>query len=216
MNRRTFLKLTGAAIAGLIVTPSIKAEPVILHGVDWQQDFADFGERRQRNHTLVWIPFTYATPQVGQKVLIASTSIHSNYIRGGTVIDRYVGTRDGSDFVTIPMKRDFSGRKRSDDNCIFAVYSDEGKKAIATKQWLALDGHTKITDFSKTEDKYIDSPNYMGTCFLKSHHCWMPVEGEYPDNIPPIPQTKNMLEWRPCEVGSHAVIWSPEYHRLET
>lgn len=167
MNRRTFLKLTASAVA-ITTVPAMAKKSVSAPQ---------------------WIPFTERTPKVGDKVIIINSSYRDRHISGGTIIDRYTG-RNSDDYVALPMSRDFSRRKHmANGNFVYALYSDEGAKVIKTRKWLGDHGKpSRVTDYIKYEEKYINSSNYMGACYSLIGHWWLPVDGEYPKTLPKMPK----------------------------
>jgi hypothetical protein len=163
MNRRTFLKLTGAT-AILIATPLIaKPEPK-------------------------WIRLSDSVPQPGQKIILCSmdrAGMYGGMVHGG----EYAGHRDDAEAVTIQMAHDFSAyivRFKNGPNIIEQshcfIYTPEGKEVLETREWLE---HVQEEDRMMT---FWGRPPVSQARHDRKNYVWLPVNGEYPTTLPKIPK----------------------------
>jgi len=75
---------------------------------------------------------------------------------------------------------------------IFQTYSKEGERVVNSRKWLGV-GHAISERFSNVHEFYQ---------LRKTHFVWLPVDGEYPIDIPPIPIYS---EWIPfsCQLPKY-------------
>ncbi len=169
MNRRTFLKLTTLTGITAISTPTL------LANIDQKE-------------SLKWISFADKIPEIGQKVII--TNSKGRLMLGG----RINKTRKGAVaevsqmnfyFTPINLIKDFI--KRQDIGLSYSTYlifSKEGEKIIKSRKWLS----TNNNDIKRDYKNYRKQNSYGLVAYHKDYHYWMPVNGEYPINIPPFPE----------------------------
>ena len=165
MNRRSFLKRVGV---------------VSLLG------FSNISFAKNKKE-LKWISLLDEQPKVGQKIIIGDRVLRS-YLCSGTVNSPCKQHKWSDDYVIIRLNRDIARRKHNQrDEWIYSVLSTEGHKILKTKKWLGY--HEKpsyVQDYINVETM-IRGSKYEGTTYYKRYHYWIPIEGEYPDEIPNFP-----------------------------
>ncbi len=194
MNRRTFIKLTGVTTA-LLATPSLFAEKEIkrVNPEDFKFIETHFGQQ--------WISFLDKTPKVGQKIIITDSweGMSLRDIRGGVVQDLrkiklgvLMDSKFNKVFITVPMKKDFEYREYS-DFYIYNIFSEEGEKVINSREWLKSKKEPFVNDFKEWDDSIDKKVWYNETSYRKSYYYWLPINGEYPTTLPPIPKHKGLI-----------------------
>jgi len=157
MNRRTFLKTVGAVVA-VVSVPVVSA----------------IAKPEPK-----WTKFSEAYPKVGQKVIVASKISTLGSIFGG-VVDKVRNSYDGR-FVSLSTTDDFYVGYSSDSYVVGISYSEEGKEVISTSDWIREKENIYPRDYIKfgVTDHECD--------YHKETYMWLPVNGEYPKIVPPIP-----------------------------
>jgi hypothetical protein len=158
MNRRLFLKSVSAAVA-VISVPVIPA----------------IAKPKPK-----WNRFSEATPKVGQKIMIVSEITTLGMICGGVVKElpnrkcvssQYLALRTDDDFYV-----GYNGGYP-----IGISYSEEGKEILSTRDWIREREFIAPRDYSER-----NVPPHDGD-YHKETYLWLPVVGDYPKTIPPIP-----------------------------
>lgn len=167
MNRRTFIKSAGAAVAVITIT----------------------GPAMAKTPEPQWIYFAEKTPKVGQKIIIASDISTLGMICGGTVV-RLPVTNCGSAYTALSTIGDFYVGYYSDSYVSGFFYSEEGKEVISTRDWIR-----KKENIRQIEALNHRSLPHYGD-YHKESYIWLSVNGEYPKTVPPIPSNSvyNYLE----------------------
>jgi hypothetical protein len=160
MNRRTFLKSVGVAVAVISVPAIAIAKPKPK-----------------------WISFADEMPKVGQKVIIASQVSVMSSISGGIVVDNTKGEKFSHPYSTLCTIDDFFVN-HSDDHSFALFYTEKGREVISTRDWIKREEEAYIypRDFTNEKQRV-----HRGGYYSK-HYFWMAVDGEYPTTIPPIPR----------------------------
>lgn len=202
MNRRTFLKAVGVAVAiptiPAIAKTSYKTDSYKFEMIDVQYDFAKYEP--------TWIKFSDEMPKVGQKVIIASHVSVLSSISGGVVVKNTKGEKFSPPYATLCTVDDFFVNHSSDHS--FALfYTEKGREVISTRDWIKSeeDGYIYPKDFTN-EKQRVHSGVYYG-----EHYFWFAVDGEYPKTIPPIPRNPvyDELESKPssCVLPGNRSRW---------
>jgi hypothetical protein len=177
MNRRTFLKTVGAAVAVIsipaIAKTSYKTDSYKMTMVDWQKDFMPLKPK--------WIKFADAQPKVGQKIIIVSQVSLLGSICGGVVKELPDRPRDSKNVALSTTDDFYVGYTGGYPIGLF--YSEEGKDVLSTRDWIREREFIIPRDY--TESVRSD-PYYIG--YDKETYFWLAVDGEYPKTIPPIPR----------------------------
>lgn len=160
MNRRTFLK----AIA---VTTLLPVLPL-------------YAKKQQ------WIKLTDRLPEVGQKIILTNNIGRPNFEGGVIAESSHLEKRKDDEFhVTISMtKLDFVQcfKNPRQDIMINYVYSDEGEEAFRSRTWLET---TVKKEYSYHKEIRC---NHTYALYPRKEMVWLPVNGKYPINIPPLPK----------------------------
>lgn len=158
MNRRTFLKSVGAAVAVIaipVISATSKPEPK-------------------------WIKFSEATPKVGQKIIIVSEVSVLGMICGGVVKELPDRECVSSEYFALRTDDDFYVGYNG-GYPIGISYSEEGKEILSTRDWIREREFIVPRDFSECH-----LTPHLGEYHKKSYF-WLAVDGDYPKTIPPIP-----------------------------
>jgi len=175
MNRRKFLKVTEATAVATITTPIWGKIP----------------------NTPQWIPINEKLPRIGQKIVLGN----SRLLSGGRVISIEIELIKKSS-VKISMKRDFTTLYDYDGRQTYFVFSEEGNEILRTKQWMKYNkGSSKIYDCRKVRGRLnVPTGMWLLACrdaFVRSGYCskyyWLPVDGDYPQTLPPLPKTASVI-----------------------
>lgn len=163
INRRTFLKVTAITIVGI---------PAIVNAEEKPQ----------------WISFIERIPEPGQKILLANIS--GTFIAGGVAAKNIInyGKIPSNKVAFSIVKRDFERYIHTTnlDHTANLIYSNEGEEALKSRKWLKPIGKVKYEDW-----KCIYFCHY-NNLYVKSQFVWLPVEEEYPIEIPPFSSQKQL------------------------
>ncbi len=162
MNRRTFIALTGMTTIGMPISAIAKQKPT-------------------------WIPLTERSPKPGQKVIITGRMGPYHSLKGGLVVDERYPTKFKSNFASVPMIRDFEKRDH-ENGSVYHTYATKWTKLVESRKWLKSKGLTWLKQHKKDNTK---SQSFCHTLYRKTYYFWMPVDGEYPETLPPIPEAKH-------------------------
>lgn len=160
MNRRTFLKSVGVAVAVVsvpVVSAIAKSKPK-------------------------WIRFSEATPKVGQKVIIVSQVSLLGSICGGVVTelpDRPHVINSVALSTTYDFYVCYTGGYP-----IGIFYSEEGKDVLSTRDWIREREFIIPRDYTE----YRHDASFCHVGYDKDTYFWLAVDGDYPETIPPIPR----------------------------
>jgi hypothetical protein len=162
MNRRTFLKSVGAAVAVVavpVIPATAKSEPK-------------------------WICLSDEMPKVGQKIMIASQISVMSSISGGIVVENVKEEKFSHPYSTLCTIDDFFVN-HSEDHTFALFYTEKGREVVSTRDWIKREeAYIYPKDFTNEEQRV-----HRGGYYSK-HYFWMAVDGEYPTTIPPIPRNR--------------------------
>lgn len=135
---------------------------------------AGFSEPKQK-----WISFHDELPKPGQKIIIAAKD--GMWIEGLTVVKCSLRNNPFDRRMTY-TDIDFSKYIRKNKKAsICAIYSDEGEKVLRTRKWCKFNGYDEYSDHKRI------ASNTMSVKDEKDAYLWLPVNGEYPQGLPYLP-----------------------------
>lgn len=168
LNRRDFLKAAAIVTIGIPTLTNAKQK-------------------------LRWILLTEQMPQPGQKVIFVN--MYSEGFEGGVITYPSHFRHKGDDEfnVTIAMTRiDFVQcyRDKYKKSMIAYVYSDEGEEVLKSRSWLK----SKVKrEYSYHKPLYL---NNTSARYRKKDLAWLPVNGEYPTEIPLLSKVKKWIAFK--------------------
>ena len=174
MNRRTFLKSVSAAVAVISV-------PVIPAHAKLDPSIAD-DDHIQYFSPSKWVSFADEMPKVGQKIMIASQISVMSSISGGIVVENVKEEKFSHPYSTLCTIDDFFVN-HSEDHSFALFYTEKGREVISTRDWIKREyGYVYPKDFTNEKQRVHRGGYY------KERYFWLPVKGDYPKTIPPIPR----------------------------
>ncbi len=131
-----------------------------------------------------WIRLTEQQPRIEQKIILLAYHDHyRNYygIGGGILKELDMGMSDKNHTAIISIAVDFI-KYNGGSFLEHGAASKEGEKVIKSRKWLIPEKNSKFKIYRNSYQWKIHTRSYYLT-----HYHWLPVDGEYPIDIPPIP-----------------------------